>query len=279
MLKITFSELSLLGKPVLQNVRNLLDAGCKNIELMQDGEGWDDLDGRWNTLATELPKTGASFSLHPAAWDINLTSPIGELRDAAYALHEKAILFAHKIGASYVVLHPGFCGSSAFDKGRARSLAQEAAERLALKAKALGLRLAFENVGYHGSSIYTEEEFCHALDSLDETIGYLIDTGHAHINHWDVPVLIDRLKDRLLAIHLHDNAADADRHLPIYEGSLDWPGIFRVIRNIPGDCDLTLEYAPGTPVSRLDEGRRILLKEAVELMTRAQYAGREDGQN
>jgi sugar phosphate isomerase/epimerase len=258
MLNITFSELCLLGKPVLQNVRDLMDAGCKNIELMQDGEGWDDLDDRWDTLAAELPKTGASFSLHPAAWDINLTSPIGELREAAYTLHEKAILFARRIGAAYVVVHPGFCGSSAFDKSRARRLAREAAERLAAKAKTLGQRLAFENVGYHGSSIYTEEEFCHALDSLDETAGYLIDTGHAHINHWNVPALIDRLKDRLLAIHLHDNNADADRHLPIYEGSLDWPGIFRAIRNIPGGCDLTLEYAPGTPLSKLDEGRRIL---------------------
>jgi sugar phosphate isomerase/epimerase len=263
MLKISYSELCLLGKPVLRNVRDLTQAGCANIELMADGEGWDDLEGRWDRLAAELPKTGASFSLHPAAWDINLTSPIKELRDAAYALHEKSITFARKIGASHVVLHPGFCGSSAFDKARARRLARESAEKLARKAKALGLRLAFENVGYHGSSIYTEEEFCHALDGLDETLGYLIDTGHAHINHWDVPALIDRLKDRLLGVHLHDNNAGGDDHLPIREGTLDWPGIFRALRDIPGGCDLVLEYAPGTPLSKLEEGRLILQKEVL----------------
>ncbi|MDR2403215.1 MAG: sugar phosphate isomerase/epimerase [Spirochaetaceae bacterium] len=260
MLKFVFSELSLLGKPVLQNVRDLMQAGCPNIELMADGDGWDDLGGLWNRLAAELPKTGASFSLHPPAWDINLTSPIRELRDAAYVLHEKSIEFAHKIGASHLVLHPGFCNSSAFDKSRARSLAREAAERLAVKAKSLSLRLAFENVGYHGSSIYTDEEFCHALDGLDETLGYLIDTGHAHLNHWDVPALIDRLKDRIVGIHLHDNKADADRHLPMYEGSLNWPAIFRSIQNIPGDCNLVLEYAPGTPPDKLSEGCRILRK-------------------
>ncbi|MDR1617765.1 MAG: sugar phosphate isomerase/epimerase [Treponema sp.] len=264
MLKIACSELCLLGNPVLQNVRDLMNAGCGNIELMADGEGWDDLEGLWDRLAIELPKTGASFSLHPAAWDINLTSPIKELRDTAFALHEKSLAFAHKIGASHVVLHPGFCNSSAFDKGRARRLAREAAEKLAAKAKPLGIRLAFENVGYHGASIYTEEEFCHALDGVDETIGYLVDTGHAHVNHWDVPALIDRLKDRLLGIHLHDNKADADSHLPLYEGSLNWPAIFRAIRNIRGDCGLVLEYAPGTPPGRLSEGYGILAKETME---------------
>jgi sugar phosphate isomerase/epimerase len=261
MLKIVYSELCLLGKPVLRNVRDLMQAGGVSIELMADGDGWDDLEGRWDRLAAALPKTGASFSLHPAAWDINLTSPIKELRDAAYALHEKSILFAAKIGASHVVLHPGFRGSSAFDKNRARRLARESAEKLTLKAKALGPRLAFENVGYHGSSIYTEEEFCHALDGLDGTAGYLIDTGHAHINRWDVPALIDRLQDRLIGIHLHDNNTETDRHLPIYGGTLDWSGIFKAIRNIPGGCDLVLEYAPGTPLSKLEEGRRILQRE------------------
>jgi sugar phosphate isomerase/epimerase len=261
MLKITFSELSLLGKPVLQNVRELLDTGCKNIELMQDGEGWDDLDGLWAKLEVELPKTGAVFSVHPAAWDINLTSPLKELRDAAFMLHEKSIRFAGRIGASQVVLHPGFCNSAAFDKARARDIAREAAERLVKIAKPLGMRLAFENVGYHGSSIYDEEEYCHALDGMEETLGFLLDTGHAHLNSWDVPGMIERLKDRLYGIHLHDNMADADRHLPINDGNLDWSRIFEAMRGITRDCDVVLEYAPGTPMSRLREGFEILTKE------------------
>jgi sugar phosphate isomerase/epimerase len=263
MLKIVFSELSLLGKPVLQNVRDLMDAGCKNIELMQDGEGWDDPDGLWEKLEVELPKTGAVLSVHPAAWDINLTSPLKELRDAAFMLHKKSIRFAGKIGASQVVLHPGFCNSRAFDKVHARGMARETAEELAKIAKPLGIHLAYENVGYHGSSIYDEEEYCHALDGMEETLGFLLDTGHAHLNGWDVAGLIDRLKDRLYGIHLHDNMADADRHLPIGDGNLDWPGIFKAIRGITRDCDLVLEYTPGTPISRLREGYEILVKEVL----------------
>jgi sugar phosphate isomerase/epimerase len=264
MLKITYSELNLLGKPVLRNIRELLDAGGKNIELMQDGEGWDDINGLWDRLADELPKTGAAFNVHPAAWDINLTSPIKELRDAAFLLHEKSIRFAHKIGASHVVLHPGFCLSPAFDKARARSMARETSERLLKIAKPLGVRLAFENVGYHGTSIYTDDEYCHALDGLDETLGFLLDTGHANLNGWDVAAMIDRLKDRLYGIHIHDNMADKDRHLPIYEGNLDWPRIFKAIRDINRDCDLVLEYTPGTPTARLNKDRELLTKEVLD---------------
>jgi sugar phosphate isomerase/epimerase len=263
MLKISCSELSLLGRPVLRNVQDLMNIGCNNIELMQDGEGWDDIDGLWEYIASELPKLGITFTVHPAAWDINLTSPIKELRDAAFLLHEKSIRFAHKIGASQVVLHPGFSGSKAFDKARARHIARETAERLVAIAKPLGLRLAFENVGYHGSSIYTAEEYCHALDGMDDTLGYLLDTGHAHLNGWDVANIIERLKDRLYGIHIHDNMADADSHSPINDGSMDWKWIFKAMRSITRDCDLVLEYSPGTPTSRLREGFDILIKEVL----------------
>jgi sugar phosphate isomerase/epimerase len=258
--KIFYSELILLGKPVLQNVKALKQYGGNNIELMLDGAGWDNVDGLWDQLALDLPKTGAVFSVHPAAWDTNLTSPVKALREAALQLHKDTIRFAKKIGAAQVVLHPGFAYSPAFDKKQARIWAAEATEQLIAAAKPLGIRLAFENVGYHGASIYDFDEYCHALNGLDDTVGYLVDTGHAHINGWDVAAMIDRVQDRLYGIHLHDNGGDADQHLPIYEGNLNWPEIFESIRRIPRDCDLILEYTPGTPLERLARGRDILME-------------------
>jgi sugar phosphate isomerase/epimerase len=34
------------------------------------------------------------------------------------------------------------------------------------------------------------------------------------------------LGPRLLEIHLHDNHGDADEHLPLGQGSIDFPGLF-----------------------------------------------------
>jgi sugar phosphate isomerase/epimerase len=261
MKKIAYSELIFLGKPVLQNVQALMEAGSKNVELMMDGDGWNDEGGLLNTLLEELPKIGAAFSAHPPAWDINLTSPIKALRDAALQVHKASILFAHKMGAKQVVLHPGYCNYYAFSKKNAHIWARDATEELISFCKPLGVKLAYENVGYHGSSIYTFDEYCHALDDVDETVGYLIDTGHANANGWDVPALIDKLSERLFAMHLHDNHGDADSHLPIGEGNLNWPAIFASMRTIKGDCDLILEYAPGTAPQSLREGAALLAQE------------------
>jgi sugar phosphate isomerase/epimerase len=260
MAKIIFSELILLGKPVLQNVKTLMECGSKNIELMCDGIGWNNTDGLWDKLAAELPKTGADFSVHPAAWDTNLTSPVKEIRETTLKLHKDTIVFAKKIGAKQVVLHPGFNYSPAFEKKQAKIWAREATAELIEFSKPLGIALAFENVGYHGASIYTFDEFCTALDGFDDTVGYLVDTGHANVNGWDVPALIDRLKDRLYGIHIHDNMGDADSHLPIYSGNLNWEKIFKVMRNITRECDFILEYAPVIPVEKLKEGLNILSK-------------------
>jgi hypothetical protein len=48
------------------------------------------------------------------------------------------------------------------------------------------------------------------------------------------------------------------------DGNLDWSRIFKAMRGIRGDCDLVLEYCPGTPVSKLRKSRKIIIKEVLE---------------
>jgi sugar phosphate isomerase/epimerase len=256
--KTVFSELILLGNPVLQNVKRLMECGSTNIELMCDGIGWNNVDCLWDYLAVELPKNGATFSIHPAAWNTNLASPVKDVRDMTLKLHKDTILFAKKIGAKQVVLHPGFCYSPAFEKTQAKIWAHEATAELIDFSKPLDIRLAFENVGYHGKSIYTFDEFCTVIDEFDDTVGYLIDTGHANINGWDIAALIDRAKERLYGIHIHDNMANADSHLPMFAGNIEWEKVFKEMRGIKRECDFILEYAPGIPLERLAKDVKIL---------------------
>ena len=257
-MKISYSELILLGNPVLQNVDRLIALGCDRVELLMDGEPWDDSYGRWNDLANELVKRKVIYSVHPAAWDSNLTCENRVIREAVLNMNKQALDFAAKIGAHQMVLHPGFLSSPAFSKQTAARRAMEATWELAAYAKPLGVKLAFENVGYHGHSIYTMEEFASALDGVDDTVGYLIDTGHANINGWNIPRLIRHLSGRLDGIHLHDNDGTGDAHLPLYKGNIDWEPVFAAIRDTCPDCELILEYAPGTPLEELSEGHRLL---------------------
>ena len=232
--------------------------------MMMDGASWDSYNGDFSALVRELRARDVEYSVHPAAWDINLAAETEILRDAAYDHHCQAMHFAAEIGASQVVLHPGFVGSPCFSKETSKRRAKEATQRLAKDAKALGLKLAFENVGYNGQSIYTEEEYVTALDDVDPVVGYLIDIGHAHLNGWNIPQMIERVSHRLLGLHIHDNSGKYDEHLPIYCGTVPWEDVFRAMKeNCRSDCEYILEYVPGTHLDALTSGKRVLLEKLV----------------
>lgn len=256
---ISYSELITLGTDVFQNVQALMDKGISRVELMMDGGAWDRWNGQYGPLTAQLKKLPIAYSIHPAAWDINLTAETEILRDAAYRHHLSVLHFAAELGASQVVLHPGFAMSPCFSKAQARQRAHDTTGRLAVEAKALGVLLAFENVGYNGQSIYTQEEYEHALDQVDSQVAYLIDVGHANINGWDIPSLIHNLSSRLAGVHIHDNNGKSDQHLPIGQGTIHWEPVFKEMASIANpDCEFILEYAPGLPLDHLEAGKAIL---------------------
>lgn len=256
---ISYSELILLNQPVIENVKRLSEGGCRKIELMMDGQSWDSYKADFRSLVRELKALDLSYSVHPAAWDINLTAETEILRKAAYEHHLQALDFCAELGAKQMVVHPGFVYSPCFNKALAKERAHEALLTLAEQAKKVNVKLAYENVGYNGASIYTQEEFAHALDGVDSIVGYLIDIGHANINHWDIPGLIRTLSDRMFGFHIHDNSGVKDEHRPIGEGNVDWDGVIDAMRTVKDpDCEYILEYVPFTPLEKLAEGKEFI---------------------
>ena len=162
-----------------------------------------------------------------------------------------------------MVVHPGFTYSKFFDKKRAQEYAKEYINKLINIAKPLGIKLLIENVGFHHTSLYSQEEFTSLLDGVDPIAGYLIDTGHAHINNWDIPKLITNVADRLYGMHIHDNRQRYDVHLHIGTGTIPWNEVFATMRHIRPDCDLILEYSPNAELEQLIEARDLLLAEVV----------------
>ena len=110
------------------------------------------------------------------------------------------------------VLHPttGKTPPPISDTGmrRIRALVERAEKR--------GVRIAMENVRKN-------EYLVHILDSIaSPMLGLCYDSGHDLI--WSaVPyALLDRYKDRLFAVHLHDNRGQNDDHLAPGEGIINW---------------------------------------------------------
>ncbi|MBI4496264.1 MAG: sugar phosphate isomerase/epimerase [Deltaproteobacteria bacterium] len=109
---------------------------------------------------------------------------------------------------------------------------------LARRAEDLSVRLALEN---------TFEEEPAILRRLLERIGspavgFCLDPGHAHIFS-RVPALqwVEELGSALLEVHLHDNHRQADEHLPIGQGEIDFPALFSGLRSKGLQPVLTLE--------------------------------------
>lgn len=257
-IEINFSELILLTNKPKENIRTLIESGADVVELMLDGIQWDAMDQKMAEFIKDFKNENIKFTVHPPAWDTNLTSENKEIRETSFSEYKKSVEFAHDIGAEHVVIHPGFSFSPVFDKEIARKRAEEYIGKLCQVASPLGVSLAVENVGYGGASLFTEEQYTEFLDDLDPAAKYLIDTGHAHLNDWDIPRMIRKVNTRLSSIHLHDNLGKTDDHLPIGEGTIDWEPIFNELKALEGSCQLILEYAPETNLEKLVEGKKLL---------------------
>jgi len=95
------------------------------------------------------------------------------------------------------------------------------------RAETLPVRIALENVFDENPTPLRR-----LLDAVDSPLlGYCMDVGHGHLFS-KVPLVewIEVLGPRLMEIHLHDNHRQADEHLPLGRGNIDFSEIFSVIQ-------------------------------------------------
>ncbi len=260
---ITYSDYILQGKHVIDNIQKLKEFGADGVEMLMDGTCWDDKANGWKKLVNPIKETCMRVSIHPPSCDTNLTAEMETLREASFSLYRDSIYLAAEIDAASVVIHPGFTYSSHFDKLRAKHYAEEYLNQLIEIAKPLGVKLFVEKVGCGHASLYTQEEYTNLLVDADPIAGYLIDTGHAHINHWNIPKLIEDVSDRLYGMHIHDNVQRGDVHLHIGTGTIPWDDVFVAMRGVRKDCDLILEYSPEAELSQLPEAKNLLIEKVL----------------
>lgn len=86
-----------------------------------------------------------------------------------------------------------------------------------------GVRIAAENLTYNFDTL----EKLFAQYSPDY-LGLCYDSGHANIGD-DEMSRLEALKDRLIALHLHDNDGTRDQHTLPFAGTIDWPRLTHII--------------------------------------------------
>ena len=111
-------------------------------------------------------------------------------------------------------------------------------QKIADFAKENNIKIAFENTKLLG---YLE----YVLDNVkNDNIGICFDIGHCHCFFED-KFNWERFRDRIFAVHLHDNDKSGDQHLLPYDGTINWETILRDLKSANYDGPITLESCYG----------------------------------
>jgi sugar phosphate isomerase/epimerase len=99
---------------------------------------------------------------------------------------------------------------------------------LTREAEDLGITLAVENMPSDlGFLLETPEDFEKLFQAIDSrSVGIAFDVGHAN-THGNTSNFINRLMDRIVHVHVHDNDGSSDSHEPIGQGTVHWRQLLR----------------------------------------------------
>ena len=107
-------------------------------------------------------------------------------------------------------------------------------KRLVQYAKEIGIRITFENTKKRG---YLE----YVLSNIkDENVGICYDAGHCHF-HFNDEFNYELYKNRIFAVHLHDNDKTDDLHLLPCDGTIDWNNVLTKLKVNNYNGPITLE--------------------------------------
>ena len=107
-------------------------------------------------------------------------------------------------------------------------------QEIADYAESLGIKIAFENTKIKGYLEYVIENI------KNENVGICFDSGHNHV-HFNDELDLSKFKNRIFAVHLHDNDQSDDLHLLPFDGTINWEKLMKDLRNNNYNGPITLE--------------------------------------
>jgi sugar phosphate isomerase/epimerase len=241
-LKVGLSTLYCLGQPFTVLLRELETVDVESIEVMDDGHHALD-ETRVEALKKIIEKRGFATSVHAPFVDINIASPSKSIRTTVLKRLKRSIQFSSELGSEFWVFHPGLqTGISHFTPGLDWELNLESVREMLSAAREFGVNITIEN-GLHTLPflLRTADDFIRFYEDLGETgLGLTFDVGHANVNS-QINDFFEKLPEKIVHAHLHDNHGRTDEHLGLGDGTIDWLKIVRAFRKIDFKGTLVVE--------------------------------------
>lgn len=252
-MELAASTLFCLHEPLEEALPDIVQVGTGCIELVDAGP--HTLTRPRVERLLELKSSYAlRYSLHAPFTNVNLAADDPSIREAILRRIEASIRWASALGAEAYVFHPGnLTAAERFSPGCAWSLNLGSVRRILRYAGDYGVKAMIENVPepfpWLLKSVDDFERFFEELDMDNEIV---LDVAHANLRG-EIIEFIERLGERIGHVHVSDNNGDADKHLRIGEGSIDWVQTISALKSAPFDGWVTIESYYG-----LEESLRML---------------------
>ncbi len=208
-------------------LRKIAQAGFTHIHWCHHWKG-DFLYSRSeiDEIARWLRKYGLKFlDLHGSR---GTEKDWGSLREyerlAGVELVRNRIDMCARLGGDTVVMHPTHWLAKERKDPRADDQLRKSLDALEPFARSRNVRIAIENNVPARTGLFRDFFAQYPSDFLC----FCYDSGHQNISS-DNPSSLELFKDRLGAVHLHDNDGSSDQHNLIFSGSTDWDKIAALI--------------------------------------------------
>ena len=250
-----------------------VDYGLEEIskdETPFNNEDWQDYTKELRKTATdmgmEFNQTHAPFIFTRAMWNDNDGFENYILPRIIHSIEVSALL-----GAKTVVVHPRNHFVYEGHEEEIFNINMDFFRRLIPHAEKNGIKIAVENMFQtdvrrkciSDDTCSDPKEFVRYIDTLNsEYICACLDIGHVCVvkhreEPWDVIRALG--KERLGALHVHDNNYREDNHFAPYRGKVDWNEVTRALGEIDYGGDFTYETT-GSVAGMSDELVTVELK-------------------
>ena len=213
---------------LLQNIDGILDFGLQP-EIYFSGVTLDHLSPQdVERVARKLTLKNIPVTFHGPFMDLSPGAVDERIREVTVHRFNQVMDLIPHFHPVAIVFHPGYDRwrfDNDVDLWLEKSLLTW--KPLVKRAESLSVKLALENIFEENPSIL--KRLLAAIDS--PYLGYCLDPGHGNLfSEVAIVEWIEVLSSRLIEVHLHDNHRQADEHLPLGCGAIDFSAVFLSLR-------------------------------------------------
>ena len=230
-------------------IAKIAAAGFREVEIWARAPQLDvaDTNYDWGAVLQTLTDCGVKAkSCHaPFGPRLDLSSEDRSVTTAGLKSLGSLLEPCAKLGVETIVVHPNQApnGQTKQQAEASKARIRQSMETAGDIARPFGLRIAFENMLSAGRSqpCGTMAQLYRLVDGLPSNVGLCLDTGHAFANGLDLADEVRAANERLIALHVHDNDGEIDRHWPPGRGAVDWLPFLETLRDTGFSGAWTLE--------------------------------------